>query len=50
MMGPVAGLGDSLIQGTARPILAGSELSFALQGSVIGSLFLFMHDIYILVY
>ncbi|EAW3568344.1 PTS system mannose/fructose/sorbose family transporter subunit IID, partial [Salmonella enterica] len=28
MMGPVAGLGDSLIQGTARPILAGLGASF----------------------
>ncbi|HBU0029544.1 TPA: PTS system mannose/fructose/sorbose family transporter subunit IID, partial [Klebsiella pneumoniae] len=42
MMGPVAGLGDSLIQGTARPILAGLGASFALQGSVIGSLFFFL--------
>lgn len=42
MMGPVAGLGDSLIQGTARPILAGLGASFALHGSIIGSLFFFL--------
>lgn len=42
MMGPVAGLGDSLIQGTARPILAGLGTSFALQGSVIGTIFFFL--------
>ncbi|MFB2905475.1 PTS system mannose/fructose/sorbose family transporter subunit IID [Aeromonas jandaei] len=42
MMGPVAGLGDSLIQGTARPILAGLGASFALQGSIIGSIFFFI--------
>lgn len=42
MMGPIAGLGDSLIQGTARPILAGLGASFALQGSIIGSIFFFL--------
>lgn len=42
MMGPVAGLGDSLIQGTARPILAGLGTSFALQGNLAGTIFFFL--------
>lgn len=42
MMGPIAGLGDSLIQGTARPVLAGLGTSFALQGSIAGTLFFFL--------
>ncbi|SHE94194.1 PTS system IID component, Man family [Seinonella peptonophila] len=33
MMGPLAGLGDSLINGTARPILAGIACSLALSGT-----------------
>lgn len=31
MMGPLAGLGDSLLNGTARPILAGIACSFAIN-------------------
>ncbi len=36
LMGPLAALGDSLINGTARPILAGIAISFAMQGNVVG--------------
>lgn len=36
MMGPLAGLGDSLLNGTARPIIAGIACSLALEGSVVG--------------
>jgi len=36
MMGPLAGLGDSLINGTARPILAGIACTFAMQGIFAG--------------
>lgn len=32
LMGPLAGLGDSLLNGTARPILAGIACSFAING------------------
>lgn len=32
LMGPLAGLGDSLLNGTARPILAGLAISFATAG------------------
>lgn len=35
LMGPFAGIGDSLIWGTIRPILLGIGASFALQGSII---------------
>ena len=38
LMGPLAALGDSLINGTARPILAGIACSLALSGSVLGPL------------
>lgn len=36
LMGPLAALGDSLINGTARPLLAGIAVSFAMQGNVLG--------------
>lgn len=36
LMGPLAALGDSLINGTARPIVAGIACSLALNGSILG--------------
>lgn len=36
LMGPLAALGDSLINGTARPILAGIACGLALAGSLLG--------------
>ena len=36
LMGPLAALGDSLINGTARPIVAGIACGLALSGSVLG--------------
>lgn len=36
LMGPLAALGDSLINGTARPILAGVACGLALTGSILG--------------
>lgn len=36
LMGPLAALGDSLLNGTARPIVAGIACSLALSGSVLG--------------
>lgn len=36
LMGPFAGIGDSLIWGTLRPLLAGIGAAFALQGSILG--------------
>lgn len=38
LMGPLAALGDSLINGTARPIFAGIACSLAQAGSVMGPL------------
>lgn len=38
LMGPLAALGDSLINGTARPIVAGLACSLAATGNVIGPL------------
>lgn len=46
LMGPFAGIGDSLFWGTIRPILLGIGASFALQGSIIGPiLFLVLWNI-----
>lgn len=36
LMGPFAGIGDSLFWGTIRPILAGIGAALALQGSILG--------------
>ncbi|ERM93372.1 hypothetical protein O163_00040 [Caldanaerobacter subterraneus subsp. yonseiensis KB-1] len=36
LMGPFAGIGDSLIWGTLRPLLAGIGAALALQGSILG--------------
>ena len=60
LMGPLAGIGDSLIVGTYIPILLGIALGFAEGGSAIGPIFyivvwnatsiLFQHYIYFLGY
>lgn len=42
LMGPLAGLGDSLVWFTAIPILAGIGISFAMNGSVFGPIFFFL--------
>lgn len=39
LMGPIAGIGDSLVVGTVIPILLGIALGFAEGGSVLGPLF-----------
>ena len=39
LMGPLAGIGDSLIVGTYIPILLGIALGFAEGGSILGPLF-----------
>lgn len=41
LMGPMAGIGDTLTWGIIRPILLGLAASFAMQGSVLGILFPF---------
>lgn len=42
LMGPLAGLGDSLIWYTLMPILAGIGVSFAMEGNVLGPIFFFV--------
>lgn len=52
LMGPIAGIGDTLIWGTLRPIILGLAASFALNGSPLGALipFLFPTIIFIVGY
>ena len=46
LMGPLAGIGDSLFWGTFRVIAAGIGISFAAQGSILGPiLFLLLYNI-----
>lgn len=46
LMGPFAGIGDSLFWGTLRPLLAGVGAGLALQGSILGPiLFLILWNI-----
>lgn len=42
LMGPLAGIGDTLFFGTAQPILGGIAASLALQGSVLGPIMFFV--------
>lgn len=39
LMGPIAGIGDSLLWGTLRIIAAGIAISFSQNGSILGPLF-----------
>lgn len=42
LMGPLAGIGDTLIWGTAKPIIYGLGVSFAMQGSPLGAFIPFL--------
>lgn len=42
LMGPLAGIGDPIYWGTARPILAALGASLALSGSILGPLIFFL--------
>lgn len=42
LMGPMAGIGDTLIWGTLKPIILGIAISFALQGNALGALIPFL--------
>ncbi len=42
LMGPMAGIGDSLIWGTLRVIAAGIAISFSLNGSILGPILFFV--------
>lgn len=50
LMGPMAGIGDTLIWGTLKPIILGIAVSFALQGNPLAALipFLFPLAIYLI--
>lgn len=38
LMGPIAGMGDTLVQGTMKPLILGLACNFAIQGNWIGLL------------
>lgn len=42
LMGPIAGIGDTLIHGTLKPIILGLGCTFALQGNRIGAFIPFL--------
>ncbi len=42
LMGPMAGIGDTLIWGTIKPIILGIAISFALQGNALGAFIPFL--------
>ena len=42
LMGPLAGVGDPIFWGTARPVLAALGASLALNGSIVGPLLFFI--------
>ena len=42
LMGPLAGVGDPIVWGTARPVLAALGASLALNGSIVGPLLFFV--------
>lgn len=45
LMGPLAGIGDTLIWGTLKPIIFGIACSFALNGNAFGALFLYLYPL-----
>ncbi|MDD3173896.1 MAG: PTS system mannose/fructose/sorbose family transporter subunit IID [Herbinix sp.] len=42
LMGPLAGLGDSLVWFTVMPIIAGIGIQFAMQGNIVGPIIFFL--------
>lgn len=42
LMGPIAGIGDTLIHGTMKPIILALACTFALQGSLLGAFIPFL--------
>lgn len=49
LMGPIAGIGDTLIWGTLRPIILGLAASFALNGSALGAVIPFLFPLIIFI-
>lgn len=48
LMGPMAGIGDTLIWGTIKPIILGLAVSFALQANALGALIPFLFPLTII--
>jgi D-glucosaminate PTS system EIID component len=49
LMGPVAGIGDTLMWGTLKPIILGLACSFALSGNVLGAAIPFLYPLLIVI-
>ena len=49
LMGPIAGIGDTIIWGTAKPIILGLACSFALQGNPLSAVIPFLFPLVIVV-
>ncbi len=49
LMGPLAGIGDTLIWGTMRPIILGLASSFALNGNALGAIIPFLFPLIIFI-
>lgn len=49
IMGPIAGIGDTLIWGTMKPIILGLACSFALNGSFLGAVIPFLFPLLIFI-
>ena len=45
LMGPIAGIGDTLIHGTLSPVILGVACTFALQGSPVGAVIPFAYNV-----
>lgn len=50
LMGPVAGMGDTLIQGTIKPLVLGIAATFASQGSSLGAVFAILEGVLVAVF
>ena len=42
LMGPIAGIGDTLIHGTLKPIILGIACTMAMEGNILGAFFPFL--------
>ena len=50
LMGPMAGVGDTLIQGTIKPLVLGIAASFAMQGSLLGPVFAILEGVLVMLF
>lgn len=49
LMGPIAGIGDTIIWGTIKPIIIGLGSSFALSANALGAVIIFLYPLVIVV-